>query len=543
VKILKIMEKTFASYMTEDPKASAIKEKITKLEAELAQSRNNMSLGYTDPETKEFVKGSSVLLRDIMRTSDSEERRKACYEGLRSIGPFVVERFCEIVKLRNQAARAQGYEDYYDYKVTTTEGFGKAKLFDILGDLEEKSRPLMFEARQALAKSLGEEALQPWNTGYLMAGDVEKKMDKYFPFENAVDVWARSFAGLAVNYMGGTMQMDLCDRDGKYSNGFCHWPQPAWRRPDGSWVASIAQLTSLAMPSSVGSGKTALVTLMHEGGHAAHFANIDQGSPFFSQERAPTSVAYAENQSMFLDSLVGDADWLARYACDREGNPIPWDLVEEKIRATHPYAVAQLRGMLTIPFFEKALYELPEDGVTPEAVLKVADRVETEINGGFIGRPTMSVPHFLMTESSAYYHGYILAEMSVHQTRQHFLKKYGFLTDNPAIGKDLTEVYWRPGNSEGFLNLVERLTGQPLTADDWVQELKQSTDAAVAEELGKYKAALAKGPAIPAGTEVDMGMVVRMVHGDEVIGDSGTDGSFVEASKKFKSWVEKTFYA
>lgn len=53
------------------------------------------------------------------------------------------------------------------------------------------------------------------------------------------------------------------------------------------------------------------------GGHAAHFANIDQHSPFFSQERAPTSVAYAENQSMFLDSLISDGDWLARYAKSR----------------------------------------------------------------------------------------------------------------------------------------------------------------------------------------------------------------------------------
>ena len=55
----------------------------------------------------------------------------------------------------------------------------------------------------------------------------------------------------------------------------------------------------------MGSGKTALVTLLHEGGHAAHFANIEQATPLASQERAPTSVAYAENQSMFLDSLAG----------------------------------------------------------------------------------------------------------------------------------------------------------------------------------------------------------------------------------------------
>lgn len=33
---------------------------------------------------------------------------------------------------------------------------------------------------------------QPWNIGHALAGDVEKKMDPYFPFEDAVDVWART---------------------------------------------------------------------------------------------------------------------------------------------------------------------------------------------------------------------------------------------------------------------------------------------------------------------------------------------------------------
>ena len=55
-------------------------------------------------------------------------------------------------------------------------------------------------------------------------------MDPYFPFEEAVDVWARTFAGLGIRYKGACMRLDLCDRPGKYSNGFCHWPQPAWRR-------------------------------------------------------------------------------------------------------------------------------------------------------------------------------------------------------------------------------------------------------------------------------------------------------------------------
>lgn len=54
--------------------------------------------------------------------------------------------------------------------------------------------------------------------------------------------------------------------------------------------------TSLCRPLSpsaahqVGSGKTALVTLLHEGGHAAHFANVDQHSPLFSQVGVQTCV-------------------------------------------------------------------------------------------------------------------------------------------------------------------------------------------------------------------------------------------------------------
>ena len=60
-------------------------------------------------------------------------------------------------------------------------------------------------------------------------------------------------------------------------------------------------------------------------------------SPLFSQERAPTSVAYAELQSMFLDSLVGDAAWRCKYAISREGDRLPWALHEEEVRAKHPY--------------------------------------------------------------------------------------------------------------------------------------------------------------------------------------------------------------
>ena len=66
-------------------------------------------------------------------------------------------------------------EDFYDFKVTQAEGFSKAKLFSILDTLLEGSKDLLAAAREKLAADKGAAALEGWNTGFMMAGDVEKR--------------------------------------------------------------------------------------------------------------------------------------------------------------------------------------------------------------------------------------------------------------------------------------------------------------------------------------------------------------------------------
>lgn len=78
------------------------------------------------------------------------------------------------------------------------------------------------------------------------------------------------------------------------------------------------------------------------------------------------------------------------------------------------HQVFDLRSMLAVPYFEKALYEMPEDQLTPENVLALADKIELEIQGGPSGRPLMSVPHILSDESSCYYHGASFASLHAH---------------------------------------------------------------------------------------------------------------------------------
>jgi oligoendopeptidase F len=541
LKTLNIIVKTCDCYdMSSAPVAKSFREQCSQIESQLEMARNKMKLGYTitnDDGEEIFVAASSVALRNLMRTSPDETTRRAAYEGLRSIGSFVLDHgFIEIIKLRNKMAKALGFIDYYDYKVSNAEGFGKSKLFEMLDGLEQGTKSIVENGRKELAARHGEDALLPWNTGFKMAGSIIVKMDPYFPFSKSVEQYVRSYAALNIGYEGATMNLDLLDRKNKYSNGFCHWPKPAWKKPDGSWQPVITNFTSLADPKAVGSGLTALQTLMHEAGHAAHFANIKQPSPLFSQERAPTSVAYAENQSMFLDSLVGDAAWRAKYALDINNAPIPFEIIEEEIRAVHPFSVFQLRAMLSVSYFEKALYELPEEELTSSRIQELADAVEVEIQGGFSGRPLLSVPHLVSDEASCYYHGYTLAEMSVHQTRAYFKNKYGYIVDNPNVGPELTKAYWESGNSRPFLELVKDLTGKDLSGDDWVAALNEKVDEKVLREQKEYTVALRAHPV--DDTFIDLNMTVKFVDGDEVIVDSSqVSGGILAACKEFEAFV------
>jgi Angiotensin-converting enzyme len=198
------------------PGAKDIREAITESESKLEVARNSMKLGYKDPDGN-LVEASSVGLRNKISTEADESIRKAAYEGLRLIGPFVLDNgFVDIIKKRNQVAKKLGYVDFYDYKVTQAEGFGKTRLFEMLDDLEQGTRPIMEEARKEFEGRFGEDALLPWNMSYKMKGSIVAKMDPYFPFELAVERYVRSYANMNMSYEGATMNLDLLDRPKKY---------------------------------------------------------------------------------------------------------------------------------------------------------------------------------------------------------------------------------------------------------------------------------------------------------------------------------------
>lgn len=523
-------QRFFESNAIEDPAAQALMDEIIHAEGALYSQRKGFRMTHRNAAGEEVEASLGELLTN-QATNDNEAYRHSSQQALRGLEQWLLHNgFPQLVTLRNRFARQMGFRNYFDYKVNLTERMTPEALFTILDRFEQETREANARSLQQLATNKGAGALEAWNIRYASAGDVTRQLDPYFPFSRSLQRWVESFKRLHIGFRGAKMQLDLLVRRGKYENGFMHGPVPPFY-DQGKWVPATLNFTSLAQPDQVGSGASGLNTLFHEGGHAAHFANITQNAPCFSQEFAPTSMAYAETQSMFCDSLLDDADWLKRYALDAQGEPVPDALIRASIEARQPMRAFNERHILLVPYFEWSLYQLPEEALTPETITALAREMEQRILGVDSPRPTLAIPHLLSMESACSYQGYLLALMAVEQTRHFFLKRDGYLADNPAIGPDLATHYWQPGNSVSHNDTLLSLTGEGFNPDYLAQACNQTAEQAWQQAQVCILAA-ANRPQPPA--DFDLNAEIRIVDGDRLIADNRDgDNAMCQAFAEF----------
>ncbi|MGI8487391.1 M3 family metallopeptidase [Pectobacterium sp. S5] len=526
----------FDCNVIEDPQAQALMDEIITAESALYAKRKSYEMTHLDAKGERVSASLGELLTN-QTTNDTEAYRQSSQQALRDLEQWLLQNgFPELISLRNRFARQMGYRNYFDYKVNKTERMTPEQLFAILDPFEEQTREANTRSLKNLADEKGEDALQPWNIRYASAGDVTRQLDPYFPFSASLERWINSFKRLRIGFNGAEMQLDLLVRKGKYENGFMHGPVPPFVQ-EGKWVPARINFTSLAKPDQIGSGASGINTLFHEGGHAAHFANIRQNAPCFSQEFPPTSMAYAETQSMFCDSLLGDADWLKRYAKNAQGETIPDELIRADISTQQPMRAFSERHILLVPYFEWQLYSWDDEARTPEAMTKLARDTEQRILGiSGSPRPTLAIPHLLSMESACSYQGYLLALMAVEQTRSYFLQRDGYLTDNPAIGPDLAQHYWHPGNSVSHDDTLRSLTGEGFNPAYLAQACNLTVDEAwqQAEEM----MAQAAGRPQPAA-DFDLSARIRVVDGSRVLADN--EQSDEKMCQDFAAFTEREY--
>jgi len=523
----------FQANVLETEQSQQLKEGLIKAESALFEKRQAYTMTYQDNAGQHHEGSTPVLSANIGSNAD-ETIRKTSLEALLGLEHWVLTNgFIELIKLRNEFAHCLGYNSFFDYTVEKTEQMSTKQLFIILDDFQQRTRERNLNSIVQLAATHGDQALTGHNFKYTYSGDSTRLLDPYVSFDQSLSQWVKSFSRLRIDYSEAELTLDLLNRKGKYANGFCHGPVPSFYN-DGEWVAAKVNFTSLAEPGQIGSGYNALNTLFHEGGHAAHFANIKMNSPCFSQEFAPSSMAFAETQSMFLDSLIADGDWLKTYAKNSAGEVIPDQIVHQLITEKQPFRAYEERSILVMPYFERALYELSDDELTVENIIALARSTEKQILGLDLSpRPLLAIPHLLSDQSACTYQGYLLANMAVYQTRAYFVGKYGYLTDNPEIGPALAEHYWYPGNSISHDDSIHSLTGEGFNAKYLADECNLSVDELWQREQLSIESAKNR----TASDVQPLNASIKIVDGDKLL--ASNEISNKQMCSDFSQYVKK----
>ena len=456
------------------PEAKKIQEEITLLDTHIHKRMSEKLEGYTDPKTGEFIKASRAKMRLMMATDPDAEVRKACFDGIQHEADHLVDDYITLVNLNNSFARAQGYKNFYEYRTQTGEGISVDELFAIFKPLEIAMKKKFAEIRELEKEKPG--LRDPRNFGYMMTGNFAKLDEPYFPLEGALEQWLDSYSAWHIDFRGATMTLDLLERDGKFSNGFCHLPSPAYYK-DGKRVPAAIGFTTIAIPGQLGSGRDMANTLFHEGGHAAHFANMDSSAVIDNTENMPQSTAVAEIQSMFLDTAYSSIERRTRYAKNAAGESYPRSLYEQKIRALRPLAGRDMLSMLAVMNFERSIYEATD--LTHEQVVAIAAQNSLD----YFDR---SEPYFwilgiihIYSAGACYYHNYALATLGLTQRRAHFYETDGYIVDNPHIGPAMAKVR-ALGAKLNCVNAVKLATGKDFSADAYIKETLMTADEILA---------------------------------------------------------------
>jgi hypothetical protein len=170
-------------------------------------------------------------------------------------------------------------------------------------------------------------------------------------------------------------------------------------------------------------------------------------------------------------------------------------------------------SIVFIATFERQIYE--EKNLTETKVLRIAKTVCKDIfDFSTDSLLALNTPHIYSWESACAYHGYGLAQVALYQWRDYFQKKYGYIVDNPAVGKEMKQA-WSWGAQYDFKTAVKRATGQKLSPKSLICHITRSPETVIRDA----KKAIKRLETVKS-KPVKLDTTITLVHGKKIIAHS-----------------------
>ncbi len=453
------LDKLYCAYLQNQIEPALLRQ-IVELDTKVQETYNNY---------RPTIDGRKVTMSDIytiLTTEPDCAKREAAWRASKEVGNVIIEDFLALIRLRNQAAKKLGFDNYHTMAIVLGEQ-NPTELDVLFEELDWLTREpfgrLKKDLDAILAKSYGiaPKDLMPWHyhDPFFQRTPLvyELNLDRYYKGRDIKELTRQYYAGVGLPVDDILARSDLYDREGKYPHAFSH---DVDRKGDVRVLANL-QDTERWME-----------TLLHEVGHALYDKYHDANEPWLLRE--PAHSFTTEAIAMFFGRLSRNAAWMQKMLDLSEEETAKIKQVSD--RYLQFQQVLFVRWALVMYNFEKALYTNPEQDLSSlwwDLVEKyqLLRRPPGPADAGWASKL-----HF--TTAPCYYHNYMLGELLASQLHNHIVHKVLGLESEEGlsyvgdqrVGRYLRENVFGPGARYTWQEMITRATGEPLSPKYFVQQ-------------------------------------------------------------------------
>lgn len=375
----------------------------------------------------------------------------------KQVGRQVRDRVLQLVSVRNDAARRMGFADHWRKNIQLVE-LDEADLFALLDDLATQTDGPFARSKAELDSSLATrfgvaiDELRPWHYGdpfFQRPPSTAGGLDAIFADTRLEELALATFDGIGLDVRPVLERSDLYERPGKDQHAFC---------------TCVDRREDIRILCNVQSNERWMETLLHELGHGAYDQALDQSLPFLL--RTPSHILTTEAIAMLFGRLPLNGEWL-REVVGVDGARVA-ELVSPIRERQRLGMLIFVRWVLVMVHFERALYTDPGQDL---------DRLWWDLVERYqrLRRPEgRAAPDWAAKIHLAlypvYYQNYILGELTASQLQRAISGEAGGIVGKVGAGRFLRERVFAPGGTMRWDSLIERATGQRLSASAFVDE-------------------------------------------------------------------------
>jgi len=441
----------------------ALLKQIVELSTEIEKNFSTFR-GAIDGE-----KVTDNAIKAILKSETDSSRRKKAWLASKQVATAVAGDLIRLVKLRNEAARKLGFDNFHTLRLATGEQDVK-ELDRIFAELYELTNEPFARLKADLDRLLAQNCnvpvgeLRPWHYHDPFFQETpmvyELDLDVYYEGKDLRELAEAFYAGIDLPVESILAASDLYEREGKNPHAFC---------------AHIDRAGDVRVLCNLKSNETWMETLLHELGHGVYDKYLDFDSPYILRE--PAHAFTTEAIAMFFGRLSRNPAWMQQMLGLSDEQRAEIEKVSGKYAQLKQLIFA--RWAMVMYNFEKQLYADPDRDLNRlwwdmvekyQFVNRPADRDEPDWAAKI---------HF--SAAPCYYHNYMLGELLASQLHHALVQNVLKLASDADVsyvgrekaGRFLKKNVFEAGDQYHWNEMIARATGEPLTARYFVDQFVQ----------------------------------------------------------------------